>query len=197
MENTELEWLLIPFNEAEMLVKVRYPSSIQNTDKLKAVFEAIKEQKFNRNEIIEYLNMQEECCKATMNRPTFSELEKEIHGKDKIREKNLKTLEELRAKLELVKNDFQKQLIKKEIDELELCCGYSLPDDTMVALMNIAYGIGISDIQKLTKEKLLTAYSKARLYGGKPSDFISGLFTDGDRQDIDDYATLLGLKTDK
>jgi hypothetical protein len=44
----------------------------------------------------------------------------------------------------------------------------------------------------MTREKLLAAYGKARLYGGKPSDFVPGLFTDGDRQNIDDYATVIG-----
>ena len=62
----------------------------------------------------------------------------------------------------------------------------------MLAVTNIALGMDVSDIRKLTKEKLLTAYSKARLYGGKPSDFTPGMFTEGDRQNIDDYATIIG-----
>jgi len=64
----------------------------------------------------------------------------------------------------------------------------------MLCLTNIALGADISDIKKVTKEKLLAAYNKARLYKGRPSDFIPGIFTDGDRINIDDYATRLGCE---
>ena len=192
---TLFEWLLIPFRGAEILVEVRYPRSTQlpNVDKLYNIINEEKEEKkLSRQDVIDILNIQEECCKAILNRPTFDEIEKAIHGKDKIREKNVKTLEELKAKLDGVKNDQEKYALKKEIEMNELCIGYSLPDDTMLALTNIALGIGVSDIKKITKEKLVTAYFKARMYNSKPSDFIPGLFTDGDRENVDDYATILG-----
>ena len=83
------------------------------------------------------------------------------------------------------------------MDRLELFTGYILPGDTMLALTNIALGMNVSDIKKVTKEKLIAAYSKARLYNGKPSDYIPGIFTDGDRANIDDYATMLGCEAEK
>jgi len=190
------EWLLVPFRGTEILVEVRYPRSTQlpDVDKLYNIIHKQKEDKLTRQEIIDVLNIQEECCKAVLNRPTFSELEAAIHGKDRIRETNKKALEEMSEKVKEVKNDFERQSLKKQIDDMEMYIGYSLPDDAMLALTNIALGIGVSDIQKLTKEKLINAYYKARHYGGRPSDFIGGLFTDGDRQNVDDYATILGTE---
>jgi hypothetical protein len=126
-----------------------------------------------------------------LNRPTFEELEQDIYGKDRVLETNRKRLAEIREKIKTV-NGSEKYELQQEIDRAELFTGYILPDDTMLTLTNIALGVDISDIKKMTREKLITAYSKARLYNGKPSDFIPGVFTDGDRQNIDDYATLLG-----
>ena len=153
------EWIFIPFNGSEILVEVRYPTATQipEVDKLRTVIEPIIERKFKRNELIEYLNLQEMCCKAVLNKPTFEELEKEIHGRDKIRETNLKKIEEMRERLKEVTDDITKQTLEKEIDETEIYCGYSLPADTMKFLTELAYGIGKSDIQKLTKDKLLNA----------------------------------------
>jgi hypothetical protein len=187
-------WVFIPFRNAEILVEIRYPRSTQlpEVDKLYAVIDQRKkEAKLTRQQMIDVMNIQEECCRAVLNRPTFDELEKAIHGKDRVLETNRKRLEELRLKLKDVK-DSQKFELQQEINKLELFTGYVLPDDTMTALTNIALGMDVSDIKKMTKEKLITAYNKARLYNQKPSDFISGIFTDGDRQNIDDYATLLG-----
>jgi len=190
------EWLMIPFRGAEILVEVRYPRSTQlpDVDKLYAVIEQQKKVgKLTRQQMIDVLNIQEECCRAVLNRPSFEELEKEIYGKDKVLETNKKRLEELRVQVKQVNSNARLEL-QMEIDKLDLFTGCILPDDTMVALTNVALGADISDIKKITSEKLITAYAKAKLYSGKPSDFIPGLFTDGDRQNIDDYATILGCK---
>jgi hypothetical protein len=190
------DWVFIPFRGAEILVEIRYPRSTQlpEVDKLYAIIDQQKKElKLTRQQVIDVMNIQEECCRTVLNRPTFDELEKEIYGKDRVLETNRNRLEELRLKLKDIK-DSQKYELQQQIDKLELFTGFILPDDTMTALTNIALGIGLSDIEKLTREKLIIAYNKARLYNQKPSDFISGVFTDGDRQNIDDYATLLGTE---
>jgi len=194
------EWLLIPFRGTQILVEVRYLRSTQlpDVDKLYALIdEQKKNKKLTRQQMVDVMNIQEECCKAVLNRPTFEELEQAIYGKDRVFETNRKRLEEMRSQLKLIEKQAAKFELQKEIDRVELFIGYILPDDTMLALTNIALGTDISDIKKVTKEKLIVAYSKARLYNGRPSDFVPGLFTDGDRQNIDDYATLLGSEEEK
>jgi hypothetical protein len=193
------DWLFVPFRGSEILVEVRYPRSTQlpDVDKLYSVLNQKKQDnKLTRQQMIDILNIQEECCRAVLNRPTFGELEEAIHGKDCVLEANRKSLAEMREKLKSA-NGNERFELQREIDRMELFTGYILPDDTMLALTNIALGTGVSDIKKVTKEKLLAAYGKARLYNGKPSDFIPGVFTDGDRENIDNYATLLGLEEEK
>jgi hypothetical protein len=192
------DWVFIPFRGAEILVEIRYPRSTQlpEVDKLYAIIDQQKkEPKLTRQQMIDVLNIQEECCRAVLNCPTFEELEKAIHGKDRVLETNRKRLEELHLKLEDV-TGYQKFELQQEIKKLELFTGCVLPDDTMSTLTNIALGMDISDIKKLTKEKLIIAYNKARLYNKKPTDFIPGIFTDGDQQNVDDYATLLGSEAE-
>lgn len=191
------EWLFIPFRGTEILAEVRYPRSTQlpDADRLHAVISGRAEgKKLSRQDMIDVLNIQEECCRAALNRPSFEELERAVHGKDRVLETMRKRVEEIDEALKLVKDGAAKAELKRERDRAELFCGYVLPDDTMLALTNIALGTDVSDIRKLTKEKLLAAYGKARLYGGRPSDFVPGLFTDGDRRNIDDYATVIGAE---
>jgi len=141
--------------------------------------------------MVEVMNIQEECCRAVLNRPTFDELEAAIYGKDKVLEAKRQELKEIRKKLDTVSGQERAEL-QAEFNRVELFTGYILPDDTMLALTNIALDMDVTDIRKLTKEKLLAAYGKARLYKGRPTDYIPGVFTDGDRKNIDDYATMLG-----
>ena len=126
-----------------------------------------------------------------MNRPTFEEFEQAIYGKDRVTENKRRKLEEIREKINTVSGQERIEL-QEELKKTELFTGYILPDDTMLCLTNIALGADTSDIKNVTRARLLAAYSKARLYKGRPSDFVPGLFTDGDRQNIDDYATQLG-----
>lgn len=191
------EWLLIPFRGAEILVEVRYLRSTQLPDVDRLFFlvdEHKKGHELTRQEKIDIMNIQEKCCEAVLNCPTFAELAKAIHEKDNVLANKKKEHDEFVEKLKEVKNDAARRELQVEKDSAEMFCGYILPDDTTVALTNIALGADISDIKKITEEKLINAYNKARLYNGKPSDFIPGLFTDGDRHNIDDYATWLGSK---
>jgi hypothetical protein len=195
------EWVFVPFRGVDILVEIRYPRSTQlpQVDKLYNAIERLgkgKGLKLTWQEMVDEMNIQEDCCKAVLNRPTFEELEEAIYGKDRVLEGNKKRLEEMKKKLKSVSGN-QRQELQMEINRVELFTGFILPDDTMVALTNIALGIGVSDIKQITKEKLLAAYSKARLYNQKPSDFIPGIFTDGDRENIDNYATVLGVEEEK
>jgi len=186
------EWLFVPFRGAEILVEIRYPRSTQipEVDKLYSLQNKNKS-KFSRQDIIDIANIQEKCCEAVLNRPTFAELEKAIYGKDRVIESKKKQLAEIEEKIKKV-SGIEKTELQNRYDALELFIGFILPDDTMFALTNIAFGLNVSDIRKITKEKLIAAYSKARIYNGRPSDYIPGIFTDGDRENIDNYATIFG-----
>jgi len=190
------EWLFVPFGNNEILVEVRYLSATQLPD-VDKLFHLIDKQEKKSNishqQMVESLNIQEKCCRAILHSPTFEELENAIHKKDKVIEGKRKHLENIR-KLLNSSSGAEKQELQMEYNECELFVSYILPANTMLALTSIALGMDITDIRKVTKEKLIMAYSRARLYGGRPSNYIRGTFTDGDRDNIDDYATMLGLE---
>jgi hypothetical protein len=194
-------WVFVPFRGVEVLVEARFPRSSQlpEVDKLRGLLKGAEGGgALRRKELRELLEIQLACCTAALNRPSFAELEKAITGKDRALEESRRRLEELRERAGEIKREGERRRVQREIDEEELFSGYILPDDTMAALTRIALGLDVSDITKLTEEKLTAAYFKARLYGGRPSDFVAGLFVDeGDRENIDNYATLVGTKKER
>jgi hypothetical protein len=189
------EWLFIPFRGNDILVEVRYSRSTQlpDVDKLQAVIERQRNGgSLSRRNVLDVLELQYECCKATLNRPTLEELTAAIYEKDKVIEEKKKELAEIAERIGKLPDGPERQKLYRKQEDIEIFVNCVLPDDTMLAVTNIALGIGLTDIQKLTKEKLLLAYQKAKLYGGNPADYVPGLFTDGDRENISNYATMLG-----
>ena len=190
------EWLFIPFKGEEFLVEVKLPDPTQlpEIETLRFLTDKQKKESLTWQETIDILNLREKCCISILSRPTLKELEQEIYGKDGVFKSKKEQLAAVNEMLKKVKGDINIHISKiielqDRFDDLQLST--TLPSDTMLALTNIALGIGISDIQKMTKEKLLSAHSKARFYKSRPSDYVPGLFTDDDRQSIDDYAAFL------
>ena len=61
----------------------------------------------------------------------------------------------------------------------------------MAFLTRWATGNDVSDIKKVTKENFLRAASLAKVHNKAPSDYLSGFFTDYNRQEIDSYAFMV------
>jgi len=186
-------WVLIPFKGKEILVEVRYPRSTQLPDvekfsHLRGVQK--KNAELSHQQMIEIMSFQEECCRAVLNRPTFEEFEHAIYDKNNTHESRRKQLEEIRKEIRFA-GEQEKLELQAEFNKAELFTSYVLPHDTMLCLTNIALGVDILEIKKITKEKLLAAYNRATLNKGRPSDYVQGIFTEGDRKDIDDYAAQL------
>jgi hypothetical protein len=197
IKGTMFEWLFVPFRGSDILVEVRYSRSTQlpEVDKLKAVIEKQQNGRtLSRRDMIDILELQYECCKVTLNRPTFEELTAAIYEKDKVIEEKKKELESIAEQIKKLPDGPGRQALYRKQEEAEVFVNCVLPDDTMLAITNIALGISLTDIQKITKEKLLLAYQKGKLYGRDPADYVPGLFTDGDRENISNYATRLGTE---
>jgi uncharacterized coiled-coil protein SlyX len=194
------EWLFVPFYGSNILVEVRYSRSTQlpDVDKLKTVLEKTRHRAaLSRKEMLDVLDLQYECCKVTLNRPTFEEITAMIYEKDKVVEEKRAELALLQERIKRMPDGLERNKLYKRQEALEVFANCVLPDDTMLALTNIALGAGLTDIRKLTKEKLLLAYQKAKLFGSDPSDYVPGLFTDGDRQNISDYACYIGAEWER
>jgi hypothetical protein len=70
--------------------------------------------------------------------------------------------------------------------------GYLLPENTMDFLARYALGLDISDVKKLTADRLLESALWAKLHKGKPHEYFEGaVLTDRDRNEIDNAAAVL------
>jgi len=201
IRNALFHWVLVPFAGIERWCQLRCPNALQlelcgdisniTLDKQKD-FENGKLP--TRSEIIQIRNYQEELCKVTFNIPTFDTIASLVGQCDFVISEKRNELEKLKKKIEAHKNgmtETEKSDLTERINNIELQIGYILPDDTMVFITEWAMGNDISDIKKITKEKFLRAASMAKLHGKTPSDYLSGVFTDFNRHEIDAYAAMV------
>jgi hypothetical protein len=185
-----LEWLYVPFNGANILIKVRYPNYTQlesggyNYGQIMLDINAGKELSDADKKYI--LNAQEYAAKCVMCAPTYEEFEKMIYKEDNaLVMKKAKIAELKKAVDNPALNMFQRAEFQAELNTLDYFVGILLPSDTMDALTRIALGQDVTDIKKVTKDILTQAAVKSELYKKAPHEFISGVFTDRDATEID------------
>jgi hypothetical protein len=198
------EWLAIPFFGRHVFIQVRYPrgADFYGNEYLEGFTQIVLDPKkmtaLNAGELIETMNCQEAIAKMVMNNPTYEEFEKMILGEDR-------TLESMRQELEKIKlktkdaavNFIDGMGLNKRIEYLNMRLGYLLPADTMTALTLIGLGIDCTDIRKVTEKILLEAYQKHKLFEGSPKDYIAGIFTDKQGDEIERLAVAVGEKHKK
>jgi hypothetical protein len=154
----------------------------------------------SREEIIAVRNYQEALCEGVLTIPTFDEIAALIGREDFVISKKKKELAEIRARIEAGKAALSRPQIESletEADNIELFIGFILPADAMIFLTKWAMGNDVSDIKKLTKERLLEAAFLARAGNDNPSDHLSGIFTDHNKADINRTAWGLYLEYEK
>jgi len=196
-------WIAVPFNNQEVWCQLRCPNALQLElcgdvsniilDKYKDL-KAGEAPKYKREEILKIKNYQEELCKVVFNIPTFDNIASLVGLDDFIVSEKRKELEQIREKLEAHKKEMseaEKITLNEQIKKVEVQIGYILPDDTMAFITEWAMGNDVSEIQKITKGKFLRAASMAKLHGKAPSDYLSGVFTDFNRHEIDAYAAMV------
>jgi len=196
-------WVAVPFNGQKIWCQLRCPNATQLEqcgDLSNITLDRFKDlkkgelPKYTKEELIQLKNYQEEICKVVFNIPTFDNITSLVGNKDFVISEKRKELKELKEKFETHKNamsEANKKTLYEQIRKIELQIGYILPDDTMSFATNWAMGNDISDIQKITKEQFLRAASLAKLHHKAPSDYLSGVFTDFNRHEIDTYAAMV------
>jgi len=186
-------WVAVPFNGADIWCQLRCPNATQLEqcgDMSNIVLEK-EGGRYSYDDIIKIRNYQEEICKLVFNIPAFDRIATLVNDSDFV-------ISEKKAELERVKKQFEenkgglseteKAAIDKQIKTLELQLGFILPDDTMAFVTRWAMGNDVSDIKKITRESLLRAASLAKAHNKAPSDYLSGVFTDFNKHEIDTYA---------
>jgi hypothetical protein len=186
------QYVYVPFGESHVWMELRSlnATQIQECGDISLIETVEKKGKHNKTEALELRNTIENLAKATMNSPTWAEFETMIYGHDNvIRERKA----ELAALKERVKAEpaLEKQF-GAEIESLEIFLGYLLPDDTMNFLARYALGLDVSDVKKLTADRLIEAAAWAKRHNGKPHEYFEGaVLTDRDRTEIDAAAAVL------
>jgi len=197
IRNTLYPWIAVPFSGSNVFCQLRCPNStqIENCGNITNIIGEKRQgngkDKLEHDEIIAIKNYQEAICKIVFNRPTFDELFNYVGIEDFVLPKMKIELAEIEKLYEENKDkisETDKADIDGRIKKLEDDLGFLLPDDTMSFITNWAMGNDITDIKKINKDTFLKAAALAQANHKAPSDYISGVFTDFNRVEIDAYA---------
>jgi len=189
-------WVLVPFNGKDIWCQLRCPNATQieqcgDMSNIQLKTDQDGKFKYDYDEIILIRNYQENLAKLCLNIPTFDNIATLVGANDFIISEKRKELDQIEKYYEENKEtmtETQKSTIDHQIKTLRLMIGFILPDDTMAFLCSWAMGNDVSDIKKITRENLLKAASIAKAHNKAPSDYLSGVFTDFNKQEIDTYA---------
>lgn len=188
------EWLYVPFNRTQVLMKIRYPNDTQlsaggfNFGRITAALQQKEIPDAEMNDLKrQMVNAQEYVAKIVMCRPRYEEFAQLVYQEDDVVRNRTTALAEMKQRLadNPSMNLKEAETLRLKINEYEYFVGILLPVDTMTALFLIGTGYDVSDIQKLTKEKLKQAALKSEIYQQPPHNFLSGVFTDRDAIEID------------
>ena len=186
-------WVAVPFNGIDIWCELRCPNGVQLQscgDYTNIVGDGEPE-KYTNEQILNLRNIQENISKLVLNRPAYDEIAKLVDRDDFVISDKRKKLDDLERRFDENKNSMledERLTIETEIESLKMEIGYFLPFDTMTFLTNWANGNDVADIKKITKEKYLQAASLARASNKAPTDYLSGVFTDFNKSEIDAHA---------
>jgi hypothetical protein len=187
-------WIAVPFHRAEVYCQLRCPNATQieqcgNISNITG--EKEKNKKPEHDDIILIRNYQEALCRISLNKPTFDEITALVGLEDGFIKNKRKELAELQTEIETQAakmTETEKNALLLKIKTIELMIGFLLPDDTMAFITKWAMGNDVSDIKKINRESFLRAASLAKAHNKAPSDYLSGVFTDYNKIEIDTYA---------
>jgi hypothetical protein len=186
------QYVYVPFGEAHVWMELRSlnATQIQECGDITLIQTVAKKTRPSREEALELRNTIENLARAVMNSPTFSEFEAMVYGRDKVIRERREELAKLEARVKA--DPALERRFKDEIQSLWAFVGYLLPENTMNFLASYALGLDISDVKKLSADRLLEAAAWAKRHNGKPHEYFEGaVLTDRDRNEIDLAAAVL------
>jgi len=146
----------------------------------------------NFEAILALKNTQEKMLEFSMVSPTFEEMF-DVLGASKLIDSIKSKLDEnekiVKEATDLTKA--QRRELLNEIEKYRLFLGFLYPDDFIGAFVQFAMQKNNTDIDKVSKELLLEAAISADRWGNRPSDYIEGVFTQYQKNDIDRYAMVV------
>jgi hypothetical protein len=186
------QYVYVPFGAAHVWMELRSlnATQIQECGDIALIETTAKKGRLSRTELLELRNTIENLAKAAMNSPTWKEFEALVYGHDNVIRERRTELEALKEKVKA--DPALERQFRGDIESLEVFLGYLLPENTMQFLAQHALGLDITDVKKLTADRLLEAAVWAKRHGGKPHEYFEGaILTDRDRVEVDNAAVVL------
>jgi hypothetical protein len=185
--------ICVPFNRTPVWCYVTCLNMIQikscgNLTCLYELFNQNQEKEPDLIKIIEYKNAQEALVKLTMIKPTYDEICGMVTESNFLISEKTAELEEINKIINTLKPGKEKKELQKQADQIEYYLGFLLPDDAMAFITAWALGIEITDIKKLDRRILLDAAIMAANGKNNPTDHLTGIFTDFQKDDINKNA---------
>lgn len=145
----------------------------------------------NFNNVIQLKNTQEKMLEFALVSPNFKEICELVNASDlvkDIKDKIAVTREKIKDKSLTIA---QRKQLTSELDNYELYLGFMFPDDFMAAFTFYITQKGNTDIDKVTNDILLESALAAEKWHDRPSDYMEGVFTEYQKNDIDKQAMIV------
>lgn len=146
----------------------------------------------NFESIISLKNTQEKMLEFSMVNPTYEEMLEVLRASkliESIEQKLAESQKQVDEATDLTKAERIELL--NEIEKYRLFLGFLYPDDFIGAFVQFITQKNNTDIGKVSKEILLEAAISAEQWKTRPSDYLEGIFTEYQKNDIDKYATIV------
>jgi hypothetical protein len=183
-------WVYAPVNNTHAWIQLR----TSNATQLEAcgsvtLIENLHNAKTaTHDEMIDMRNGMEAICKITMNNPTFDEFVAMVTDTDIVHSKMRLELERIKAIDCTGMSATEKDYIDTKVNELELHLAFLLPENTFDFVVKWALGADVSDIKKVSEDKLLESAILATNGHNDPHEHLDGCFSDRDKIDLDKAA---------
>lgn len=136
------------------------------------------------SEVLAYSEMNVKICKAALVSPAYDEIFSAV-GKTAFNAKVEERVKHINSLLEDMKQGPARQELEEIRDSLIVAWEIILPQDFMACIASYALKIGKTDIKKVTEEMLYTAAVLAARGHKAPHEYIHGVFSNFNIEDID------------
>ena len=151
---------------------------------------AKSEKKASVEDMIKYAEVQYEVIKRSLVSPTYEEI-MSLNEYDLLRKNTEKELEELEEILNKMGNSTEKTKLMLEYNAAVMNSKFLLPLDFVSYITAYALRVDESDIKAVTEDMLFEAAFKATKGHDNPSDHLHGLFSDFNKEDINNRAWII------
>jgi hypothetical protein len=139
--------------------------------------------------------MGERCAKRSFVNPTYEEIKKALMDSDPVLKEGVESFNSIEAEIKELAgiNGVSFETAGRSLGgerwndfcELSRVYGCLLPMNTINSLLLWQVGLGVTDAEAVTEDRLYEAYLLAQKYHGRPSSYIHGCFLESTRLEID------------